>query len=193
MVLDIAGPDRRQSYGMTLLQIVQHQTRPVLNPGLLGSADPSTRLQRRLVMIRDYQARSRRSAWLAIGAIVMVSLLGLTRPPTAQTEEPVDQSKSSVETANESTTNRNKSADVQATAKRFEIKGRCLDDDGKPVDDAEVWLFYFDRYGAPPAQKWQQRTGRSGEFRFERREPLADERDKNTTWWLRASQNTRVA
>lgn len=53
------------------------------------------------------------------------------------------------------------------------IEGRCVDDDGAPLADAEVVLFFFERYGAQGARKGQGTTGPDGKFRFARQKPLA--------------------
>jgi beta-lactamase regulating signal transducer with metallopeptidase domain len=176
LVLDMTGGGRRQSYGLTLLQVVQQGSMPVLNPGLLGTSDPSARLQRRLVMIRSYRGRSWKSTVLAAAAIALAAMLGLTSPPAAQTQERSGGA-TTIEDAKGDATER--SADKLpdglsggVEGKSFEIQGRCLDDDGKPLEGVEVCLFFFDRIGAPPTKKCEQKTGASGAYRFENLKPL---------------------
>jgi beta-lactamase regulating signal transducer with metallopeptidase domain len=171
IVLDVAGADRRHSYGMTLLEIIRNNSRPILSPGLLGSADPTTRLQRRLAMIRDYRTRSRRSTCLAIIAVTVVAVLGLTKPPVAQPDEPRPVAD---KTATDSATPGDNSPIESAKSGSLDIKGRCLDDDGRPLAGAEVCLFYFTRYGADPKQTWRRKTGPDGRFRFEELKRLTD-------------------
>jgi beta-lactamase regulating signal transducer with metallopeptidase domain len=165
MVLDLAGGDRRQSYGMTLLRVVQGESRPMLNPGLLGTTDRSARLQRRLVMIRDYQKRTWKSACWAVAAVVMVLALGLTNPPTAQTQDSVSDDK--------------EAKGASKPEKSLVIQGLCLDDDGKPLEGVEVWLFHFERHGVAPKENWQNKTGPTGEYRFEGLKPLDVEQQEH--------------
>src|SRR5205085_5514639 len=53
--------------------------------GLLGTSDTTSRLQRRLAMIRDYRGRSRRATVVAVVTIALACCMGLTNPPAADT------------------------------------------------------------------------------------------------------------
>ncbi|HVC93840.1 MAG TPA: M56 family metallopeptidase, partial [Pirellulales bacterium] len=185
LVLDVTGADRRQSYGLTLLNVAQRDSAPVLSPGLLGASDKSTRLQRRLAMIRDYRARSWKMTLLGVVVIVVTSAVGLTNPPAVNTTEATQTTEAPQTTETPDGTVDEEAPEAQsdepadgssnpASKTSFEVKGRCLDDEGNPLKEAEVVLFLFDSYGAPPTQTWRRQTGASGEYRFGDLKPLSE-------------------
>ncbi|MSR56565.1 MAG: hypothetical protein EXS05_02695 [Planctomycetaceae bacterium] len=175
LVLDTAGADRRHSYGLTLLNVVQRASASALGPGLLGVSGTSSRLQRRLAMIRDYRPRSRKMTLLAVAAIVVASAVGLTNPPAAYTTDSPQLAASSTlsdaaDGQNEATRSNNSSVipSHPKNEKTFEVKGRCIDDDGKSLEGAQVVLFLLDYPGAPPTHThtWRQKTDAGGEYRI---------------------------
>src|SRR5205085_1176286 len=83
LVLDASGKERSKEYGLTLLDVVQRSTPGIAAAGLLGTSDTTSRLQRRLAMIRDYRGRSRRATVVAVVTIALACCMGLTNPPAA--------------------------------------------------------------------------------------------------------------
>jgi protocatechuate 3,4-dioxygenase beta subunit len=165
---------------------------------LVGILDNFAIIHGRLVMNRNYRAQSRKLTGLVITTIVFATSVGATSPRLAHTTEPPQAPKAAKlkvpakDRPAAPSEEGAKAAISPAPATSFAVQGSCRDEEGYPLPGAEVVLFKFDRFGASPAQKWEQRTNATGEYRFENLKPLSKAVD-DTEHYLVAARKPKHA
>ncbi len=82
-VLGLLKPENRNEYGYSLVELFKKLSLPVRYPSLAGIVEHKTHIERRLTMIKHYQAGSTRQLIIGILAIVMLLGLSLTSFVTA--------------------------------------------------------------------------------------------------------------
>lgn len=78
LALSYLDPVRRESYGYTLIQLLESYTRPVSVPGNVNLSGSKSQLKRRIIMIKQFQFNSYRWSFVGLAAMLIISGCSLT-------------------------------------------------------------------------------------------------------------------
>ncbi|ASA25179.1 M56 family metallopeptidase [Paenibacillus donghaensis] len=84
LALSYLEPDQRSRYGYTLIQILEHFSRPVRTAGNVHLTGNAKQLQRRIQMIKQYKRHSFRWTILGVAGVVLISGCALANPKESQ-------------------------------------------------------------------------------------------------------------
>lgn len=94
LALACLAPERRLYYGHTLINMLEHVSRPVRTAGNVNLTGSARQLKRRIQMIKKHKSHSRFMSLLAIAGILLVSGCVLTNPKESGDPATVEQSPS---------------------------------------------------------------------------------------------------
>jgi len=84
LALSRAGAEHAQEYGLTILRLLDRTPRLVIVPGAAGILEDKGQLKRRITMIAQFTPNAYRWSSLALAALTILALVGLTNPTRAE-------------------------------------------------------------------------------------------------------------
>lgn len=115
LALSYLEPAGRDSYGYTLIQLLESYIRPVSVPGNVNLSGSKSQLKRRIIMIKQFQFNSYRWSFVGLAAVLIISGCSLTNATNTDKQASAPPSSPTIDQKTTETTNTANSTDTTNT------------------------------------------------------------------------------
>ncbi|MDU0204369.1 MULTISPECIES: M56 family metallopeptidase [Paenibacillus] len=144
LALSYLEPAGRDSYGYTLIQLLESYVRPVSVPGNVNLSGSKSQLKRRIIMIKQFQFNSYRWSFVGLAAVLIISGCSLTNATNTDKQASAPPSSPAIDQKTTETTNTANSTDTTNTSTQ------TTDTDKKPETTGDTQTINSVTPTAPP-------------------------------------------